>query len=173
MFLFDTISDFNVPGPIISQYSYCIMLTHILYYIILQYSHYLLRPIILQHIMMLRRPIILHHTCTYRYIHIYIYVQHHFVAATLYAARNSIISKLHPVSITRFPLTRLSPGSGLLRNRFLHWQRLRFSRVWVRKDGNLVTETGCIVQSITLCHMMSQYVFNVFQCTIYYDAINF
>ena len=26
---------------------------------------------------------------------------------------------LHPVSITRFPLTRFSPGSGLLRNRFL------------------------------------------------------
>ena len=25
---------------------------------------------------------------------------------------------LHPVSITRFPLTRFSPGSGLLRNRF-------------------------------------------------------
>ena len=27
---------------------------------------------------------------------------------------------LHPVSITRFPLTRFSPGSGLLRNRFCH-----------------------------------------------------
>ena len=26
---------------------------------------------------------------------------------------------IHPVSITRFPLTRFSPGSGLLRNRFL------------------------------------------------------
>ena len=32
--------------------------------------------------------------------------------------------RVHPVSITRFPLTRFSPGSGLLRNRFcLHYQR--------------------------------------------------
>ena len=27
---------------------------------------------------------------------------------------------IHPVSITRFPLTRFSPGSGLLRNPFFH-----------------------------------------------------
>ena len=27
---------------------------------------------------------------------------------------------LHPVSITRFPLRRFSPGAGLLRNRFFH-----------------------------------------------------
>ena len=27
---------------------------------------------------------------------------------------------LHPVSITRFPLTRFSPGSGLLRNPLFH-----------------------------------------------------
>ena len=27
---------------------------------------------------------------------------------------------VHPVSITRFPLTRFSPGSGLLRNPFVH-----------------------------------------------------
>ena len=33
---------------------------------------------------------------------------------------------VHPVSITRFPLRR-------------------FSRGWVRKDGNLLTETGCTV----------------------------
>ena len=31
---------------------------------------------------------------------------------------------LHPVSITRFPLSRFSPGAGLLRNPFfLHYQR--------------------------------------------------
>ena len=30
-------------------------------------------------------------------------------------------ANLHPVSITRFSITRFSPGSGLLRNRFLHW----------------------------------------------------
>ena len=27
---------------------------------------------------------------------------------------------LHPVSITRFPLSRLSPGAGLLRNPFVY-----------------------------------------------------
>ena len=27
---------------------------------------------------------------------------------------------IHPVSITRFPLTRFSPGAGLLRNPFCH-----------------------------------------------------
>ena len=27
---------------------------------------------------------------------------------------------IHPVSITRFPLRRFSPGAGLLRNRFVH-----------------------------------------------------
>ena len=57
--------------------------------------------------------------------------------------RRSPSRTLHPVSITRFPLTRFSPGSGLLRNPFVHRWRLRFSRVWVRKDGNLVTETRC------------------------------
>ena len=51
---------------------------------------------------------------------------------------------IHPVSITRFPLTRFSPGSGLLRNPFFHRQRPRLSRVWFRKDGNLLMETGCI-----------------------------
>ena len=52
--------------------------------------------------------------------------------------------QLHPVSITRFPLRRSSPGAGLLRYVFVHWQRLRFSRGWVRKDGNLLMETGCM-----------------------------
>ena len=48
-----------------------------------------------------------------------------------------------PVSLTRFPLSRFSPGAGLLRNPFVHRQWLRFPRGWVRKDGNLLTETGC------------------------------
>ena len=47
---------------------------------------------------------------------------------------------IHPVSITRFPLTRFSPGSGLLRNPCFTLSTPRFSRVWVRKDGNLVME---------------------------------
>ena len=50
---------------------------------------------------------------------------------------------LHPVSITRFPLSRFSQGAGLLRNPFFTLSTLRFSRGWVRKDGNLVMETGC------------------------------
>ena len=54
-----------------------------------------------------------------------------------------VLISIHPVSITRFPLGRFSPGARLLRNPFVHRQRLRFSRGWVRKDGNLLGETGC------------------------------
>ena len=50
---------------------------------------------------------------------------------------------VHPVSITRFPLRRFSPGAGLLRNPFVTLSTLRISRGWVRKAGNLLTETGC------------------------------
>ena len=57
---------------------------------------------------------------------------------------------LHPVSITRFPLTRFSPGAGLLRNPFVTLSTLRFSRGWVRKDGNLLMETGCITTVTTV-----------------------
>ena len=52
-------------------------------------------------------------------------------------------TQVHPVSITRFPLSRFSPGAGLLRNPCFALSTLRFSRGWVRKDGNLVMETGC------------------------------
>ena len=55
---------------------------------------------------------------------------------------------VHPVSVRRFPLRRFSPGAGLLRNPLFHWWRLRFSRGWVRKDGNLLKETGCISHHI-------------------------
>ena len=51
--------------------------------------------------------------------------------------------ELHLVSITRFPLSRFSPWAGLLRNPSFTLSTLRFSRGWVRKDGNLVMETGC------------------------------
>ena len=33
--------------------------------------------------------------------------------------------RLHPVSITRFPLRRFSPGAGLLRNPFVHSKWLK------------------------------------------------
>ena len=35
---------------------------------------------------------------------------------------------IHPVSITRFPLRRFSPGAGLLRNPLFTLSTLRFSR---------------------------------------------
>ena len=57
---------------------------------------------------------------------------------------------VHPVSITRFPLRRFSPGAGLLRNPLFIGSGVRFSRGWVRKDGNLPTETGCRVSSDAL-----------------------
>ena len=36
----------------------------------------------------------------------------------MYREREMIHVIVHPVSITRFPLRRFSPGAGLLRNRF-------------------------------------------------------
>ena len=74
------------------------------------------------------------------------YVQQFIPRTHTKKATNYTCHVLHPVSITRFPLTRFSPGSGLLRNPFFHRQWLRFSRVWVRKDGNLVMETGCSIR---------------------------
>ena len=64
---------------------------------------------------------------------------------------------IQPVSITRFPLTRFSPGAGLLRNPFVHRQWLRFSRGWVRKDGNLLTETRCIISSLPYSHRLFEF----------------
>ena len=51
--------------------------------------------------------------------------------------------EIHPVSITRFPLRRCSPGAGLLKIHLFIGSGERFSRGWIRKDGNLLTETGC------------------------------
>ena len=62
---------------------------------------------------------------------------------------------LGPVSITRFPLRRFSPGAGLLRSRLFHRQWLRFSRGWVRKDGNLLKETGCIHNGTVISSIVS------------------
>ena len=74
----------------------------------------------------------------YIYIYIYICVLVGFKAGAAAAAlgrkpsgeRSSCIaahitrlldaSKIRPVSITRFSITRFSPGSGLLRNPFVH-----------------------------------------------------
>ena len=53
------------------------------------------------------------------------------------------VAMVHPVSIARFPLRRFSPGAGLLRYVFFTLSTLTFSRGWVRKDGNLLRETGC------------------------------
>ena len=72
------------------------------------------------------------------YIYIYIYIHTYIHYIYIY-----VLCVYIPVSTTRFPLSRFSPGAGLLRYVVFHWQRLRFSRGWVRKDGNLPTETGC------------------------------
>ena len=97
--------------------------------------------------------------CIYIYIYIYIYTHIHtyiyiYIYLVLHGSvliiffcgvhrRDSRGPALHPVSITRFPLSRFSPGAGLLRNPFFTLSTLRLSRGWVRKDGNLVMETGC------------------------------
>ena len=49
-------------------------------------------------------------------------VNTHGVAAEV-TSFDGLGKKVHPVSITRFPLRRFSPGAGLLRNPFVHrWQ---------------------------------------------------
>ena len=59
--------------------------------------------------------------CMYIYAHIYIYIytQRERERDTHIYVYMYVFRCVHPVSITRFPLTRLSPGSGLLRNPFL------------------------------------------------------
>ena len=74
--------------------------------------------------------------CTYTYIYMYIYIHYIYIYMTRGAPslsgpgpslsadprlrwqRSLRLVKQHPVSIARFPLARLSPGSGLLRSRF-------------------------------------------------------
>ena len=104
------------------------------------------------------------HIYIYRYIYIYIYIYRYiythdilyYYYTILYYYSSVLLpyctilcgavlryTMLHLVSITRFPLRRFSPGARLLRNPLFHRQWLRFSRGWVRKDGNLPTETRC------------------------------
>ena len=104
---------------------------------------------------------------TYTYVHTYIYIYTHtyiyictYIHMYIYIERDihidcrdarldgnehvqAVNAAAHPVSIARLPLRRFSPGAGLLKNPFVHRQWLRFSRGWVRKDGNLLSETGC------------------------------
>ena len=103
-----------------------------------------------------RRPLSLYiYIYTYTYIHTYIYIYIHYTVYYMYILYiyiyiYSIVCMLcyiilHPVSITRFPRRRLSPGAGLPRNPLFRRKWLRLSRGWVRKDGNLLTETGCSI----------------------------
>ena len=67
------------------------------------------------------------YTCIYIYIYthmsivIYIYI---YICIYSFKGRSpqhrQLPRKLHPVSITRFPLSRFSPGAGLLRSPFLN-----------------------------------------------------
>ena len=79
------------------------------------------------------------------YIYIYIYTFYniicHYYIFHLFTPPPITIA-ITPGLHNKFPLGRFSPGAGLLRYVFFHWQRLRFSRGWVRKDGHLLTETG-------------------------------
>ena len=101
------------------------------------------------------------HVCVYINIYIYIYICNmhltcsenrrpagrdtQLVVAGLQPSVIIIIMiMIHPVSITRFPLIIFSLGAELLRNPLFIGSGVRFSSGWVRKDGNLLTETGCI-----------------------------
>ena len=59
-------------------------------------------------------------------IYIYIYIYIHILHIRLAAPRGALPERarggraVHPVSITRFPLSRFSPGAGLLRNPFFY-----------------------------------------------------
>ena len=62
--------------------------------------------------------------CVYIYIYIYVYVCIYIyiykLQLTIVRDTNYSLRILHPVSITRFPLRKFSPGAGLLRNLFVH-----------------------------------------------------
>ena len=81
-------------------------------------------------------------------------------------AQPSVCLSIHPVSITRFPLTRLSPGSGLLRNPFFH-RSLRFSRVWVPKDGKQILWWRPGVGSLVPGHVYLRVMCRCRTCTIH------
>ena len=74
------------------------------------------------------------YVCIYIYIYLYIYT-HIYIYIYIWPAGGIRVSAqvtfgrgrgdlsvcpLHPVSITRLPLRRFSPGAGLLRNPFVH-----------------------------------------------------
>ena len=54
--------------------------------------------------------------CVYIYIYIYIY-GYTYIYIHIHT---HLLGIVHPVSITRFPLRKFSPGAGLLRNPFVH-----------------------------------------------------
>ena len=110
------------------------------------------------------------YTCIYIYIYIHTYnyreIDKHSFRESLRLATlrqrlpssprrgapNAYHLPIHPVSITKLPLIIFSPGAGLLRHPlFTTLSTLSFSRGWVRKDGNLLTETGCMYSSPEEC----------------------
>ena len=63
--------------------------------------------------------------------------------STVFAAAVVVLHGLHPVSITRFSVTRFLPGSGLLRNPFFIGSGVIFSRVSFPATQNLkITSQG-------------------------------
>ena len=60
----------------------------------------------------------------------------------------------------------------MLRNCFFHRQWLRFSRGWVRKDGNLLTETGRThTQVYILCSCNDNIILCIYRCICMYICI--
>ena len=50
---------------------------------------------------------------------------------------------VHPVRIARFHVTRFSPRVGCPETLCFIGSGVRFSKVWVQKDENLITRIGC------------------------------
>ena len=76
------------------------------------------------------------YVCVYIYIYIYIYTYIHSGATTC----------LHPVSMTRFPLSRFSPGAGLLRNPLFITTCL--TQVFLKSCGEYVWQLIVILDAI-------------------------
>ena len=70
---------------------------------------------------------------------IYIYICVFMLAALLRQRGRRNTPGLH----NKIPAFKIFARGWVAQICLFHWQRLRFARGWVRKDGNLVTETGC------------------------------
>ena len=107
----------------------------------------------------------------HRSYHYYYYYCAHEQSRDRRVERDTGSHAVHPVSITRFPLRRLSPGAGLLRyvctNGFLSNADPGESLV----RGNLVMETGCIYVYMHYIRICVLYVRPIFKLRIYNSGV--